>query len=305
MSKKISPCIKSLLRPVKWWLILNIVWPIRKNKLLHTLVMEPLETLKYIEQKNCSFVRFGDGELDIIFGHQGPKFQNNQPELSSKLRYIFNHPKPNLLICVPEALNWKELTKYNRHHEYFWKRFLLINSSNFAQIINPSYHYGCTQITRPYIGLKDRSTSTDIFAYFKKLFSNRKVVIVEGQKTRFGVGNDLLDNALSVQRILGPVRNAFSQIHLICEECVKQPKDVLFLVALGPAAKPLIFELVNLGYQAFDVGHLDIEYECFIRKVDKMIPIPGKWTNEAELSFQDEMINLEKYNSEIISIVED
>ena len=125
-------------------------------------------------------------------------------------------------------------------------------------------------------------------------------MIVEGEKTRFGVGNDLLDRAISVKRILGPAVNAFDQSGRILAECVKQPKSSLFLVSLGPAAKPIVDELTSKGYQAIDVGHLDLEYEHFLRSADKLITIPGKWTNEAENTFQEWDKDISKYKSEII-----
>lgn len=67
--------IKSFLRPLKHWIILNLVWPIKKSKVPKFNVMSSLDTLDYLIKNQCSLVRFGDGELDIIFGHEGPKFQ--------------------------------------------------------------------------------------------------------------------------------------------------------------------------------------------------------------------------------------
>ena len=70
--------------------------------------------------------------------------------------------------------------------------------------------YGDAEITRPYMELQDKSPSMKIFETFKSIFSEKKIIIIEGEYTRFGVGNDLLKKALSVQRILVPPINAFS-----------------------------------------------------------------------------------------------
>ena len=41
------------------------------------------------------------------------------------------------------------------------------------------------------------------------------------------------------------------------------PKDKLFILALGPMATVLAYDLARLGYRALDLGHIDIEYEWF------------------------------------------
>ena len=45
----------------------------------------------------------------------------------------------------------------------------------------------------------------------KEMWNNIDVLIVEGEHTRFGVGNDLLANAKSVERIICPDKNAFNK----------------------------------------------------------------------------------------------
>gem|GEM_PF-4136669 len=59
-------------------------------------------------------------------------------------------------------------------------------------------------------------------------------------------------------------------------------RDTLILVALGPAGKLLVSDLHGIGYQVIDVGHLDIEYEWFLRKVTREIRVSGKYVNEVD-----------------------
>ena len=54
----------------------------------------------------------------------------------------------------------------------------------------------------------------------------------------------------------------------------------LVLIALGPTATVLAYDLSNLGYQAIDIGHTDIQYELFLRNATDMIQIPYKYVNE-------------------------
>ena len=42
----------------------------------------------------------------------------------------------------------------------------------------------------------------------------------------------------------------------------------------------MAYDLSNLGYQAIDFGHIDIQYELFLRNATDMIQIPHKFVNE-------------------------
>lgn len=74
------------------------------------------------------------------------------------------------------------------------------------------------------------------------------------------MGNDLFDNARSIVRILCPAESAFDRYEEIYNEAIKQPKDKLFLIALGPTAGVLAYDLAMQGYQAIDLGHADLSY---------------------------------------------
>ena len=49
-----------------------------------------------------------------------------------------------------------------------------------------------------------------------------------------------------------------------------------YLIALGPTATVLAYDLFKLGYQSIDIGHLDIEYEWFLRNASSKIAIENK-----------------------------
>ncbi len=106
--------------------------------------------------------------------------------------------------------------------------------------------------------------------YFKKLkeiWKNRDVILFEGQEARLGVANDLLDGAKSISRIIFcPVKNAFNKYDQIVSAFNDISPDKLILIALGPTATVLAYDLCKKGYQAVDFGHISEEYECFLRK---------------------------------------
>ena len=100
----------------------------------------------------------------------------------------------------------------------------------------------------------------------KKIWAGRDVVICEGEGTRFGMFNDLLDGAKSISRIICPARSAFDKYDEILSAFNDISLDRLVLAALGPTATVLAYDLCNKGYQAIDIGAMDLEYEWFLRK---------------------------------------
>jgi hypothetical protein len=66
-------------------------------------------------------------------------------------------------------------------------------------------------------------------------------------------------------------------------------------------ATVLARDLAHNGYQAIDLGHIDIEYEWMLRNATTKIAIPGKFTNEVQGGNQVEEIKDEKYLSQIVA----
>ena len=135
------------------------------------------------------------------------------------------------------------------------------------------------------------------------MWKDRDVVLIEGEKSRVGIGNDFFSEVKSLQRILCPVRDAYSAIDRIYKRVLDFGKDTLILLALGPTATVLAYRLHKAGYQALDIGHMDIEYEWCKLGVEKKIPIKGKYTNESNHNQNLEDECDEGYLSQIVGRV--
>lgn len=141
----------------------------------------------------------------------------------------------------------------------------------------------------------------------QKIWDNRDVVIVEGALTRFGAGNSLLDNACSVKRILCPSEGAFGKYQQILDTCCqfKENDNLLFILALGPTATVLAYDLAKEGYQAVDIGHFDIEYEWYLRGVkEHKVIIKGKYINEVAGGDVPSDIDDSLYSGQVISVIQ-
>jgi len=158
-------------------------------------------------------------------------------------------------------------------------------------MLSPDYEYGDAFISRPYLIFNNYKMSEKWITLLKEVWQKRDVVLIEGEKSRIGVGNDLLDGVNSLKRILCPAENAFDAYQKIIDATVGIPTDTLILVSLGPTAKPLVYDLHARGYQAVDIGHIDMEYEMFIRKSHTLIPVKYKYFNEIEVRTPEDCLD--------------
>lgn len=257
------------------------------------------ETIDKIKQENLSVIRFGDGEVSLIDGLD-LGFQKRSDYLVGKLAEILQVQKVGLLICIPGI--WGNLNvfldfvkDFNIHHLY---RFGHV----YKQLLVPNQVYGDTHMTRFYLAFKDRSHCGQTFKKLFSIWENKDVVLIEGEKSRLGVGNDMFSATRSLRRILCPPENAFAKYEAIKNEALKINKDALVLVSLGPTAKVLAYDLFTAGYRVIDVGHIDMEYEMFLRQADRQEKVAYKYFNEIQ-ERNPEDCNDPAYISQIIAVI--
>lgn len=269
-------------------------------------IMSPEATIKYTEKHKCCIARYGDGEFDLILRTRDLGFQNQSQEISDRLASILSHKSKNLLLCVPRCMN--TIKGCDNHSGSFWIEWG--RNGHHEQIINmirsyagKRYLFGDAQITRPYIDWVTDERARRTFPMLKRLWTDKDIIIVEGEQTRMGVGNDLFDDAKSVKRILAPAVGAFEYCDKIRQAILDHYHGELIIMALGPTATILAAEFAEQGIQALDIGNIDIEYEWFLRKAKTRIAIPGKFTNEAKDGRVFSECMDEKYLEQIIDRV--
>ena len=238
----------------------------------------------------------------MIFG-KGIGFQDYDNKLSQKLIKVLNSNEKNLLIGLNIPYKEKDLQKLTISVRNYWINYLNRYQLNLSQLINKKRKYYSATISRFYMRYKDKSIK-NIKKYIKKLktiWDHKNILIIEGEKSRLGIGNDLFNNVKSIKRIICPVKNAFYVYDKIIKEVKKLKENRLILIALGPTASILAYDLYKLGYQSIDIGHVDIEYEWFIRNCTKVVPIENKYVNEAPIKFIVKKTKLNNYYNQIIS----
>lgn len=268
-----------------------------KNKIPKVLSIE--QTIDLVLEKKLSVIRFGDGEISLIDGTD-LMLQKRTDELSNRLEQIIKTNVEGLLICIPGM--WGRLDIFADYAYYFVMHHLYRCGPVWDKLLSYDKVYGDTNMTRHYLGYKDKSNSGEIFKKIFSFWKNADAVLIEGSGSRLGVGNDMFDNAKSLKRILCPPENAYSKYNEIKNEAKKLGKDRLILLSLGPTAKVLAYDLFKDGYRVIDIGHIDMEYEMFLRKEIKQVKVPYKYFNEIHERNPAECTD-EKYLNQIIATI--
>lgn len=228
------------------------------------------ETIDVLINTDKSLVRFGDAEIRIIEGNT-TKFQEYDSELAGRLYEILQYGQENVLVGIPDIFD--SLEAYTDRSRAFWKMHLFFSRKTYLKYCNTQKEYENAFFSRLYYIYKDKEQSGRWFEKVKEIWRDKDVVIVEGEGTHTGVGNDLMDCAASIERILCPALNAYHFYHEIRQACFRFGKEKLFLLAVGNTAKLLVSDLAKEGYRAVDIGNLDLEYEWYLRRAADKVEI--------------------------------
>lgn len=255
--------------------------------------------LKNILKEKKSLVRFGDGELEIMCERERSWFQTADPELTKRLKEVFESNSRNCLIAVSN--NFGSLECYTEKAADDIRHYLQGKRDELVDLIGTTRIFYDAYVSRPYYMYKGNENAQKIFPLFKMIWQNRNILMIEGTYTRTGINNDLFNNAKSVRRIICPPQGAFNKYSDILE-CVKRNinEEDLILITLGATATVLAYDLSELGYQAIDMGQLDNEYEWYLRRAEDRIPIPGKTVAELLRYHEPQDIISDEYVNQII-----
>jgi len=202
--------------------------------------------------KGYSIVRFGDGELNLIFG-KGIYFQKFDVNLSLRLKKIIrlgiNHEN-NFAVCIQRM-------KYGGK---FWRNYWFWNGGEVCKLLNNKLQYGDLGVSR-HIDLEGFNKLID---YWK----GKKVLVITGQNSKLMKEIKLVEN-LNFKFLLFASTNAFDEYSEILDKTKKHIRENntnLVLVSLGPTSNLLCYDLsMQMKIQSLDIGHLlnTVSYKKF------------------------------------------
>ncbi len=277
-------------------------------------VMTSEATLKVLINTEKSLARYGDAEFCIVSGGF-VTYQDYSPVLQQKLIQVLRNPINSCLVCVPRAFG--DLAMFNHTAREFWRWFMRFHREGLNKLLSEFKfknrdssvarpQLGDAFVSRPYMDYMSKRMSESVFALWKQLFTGKSLLIVEGRYSRLGVGNDLFDAAVSIRRIWCPPLNAFSKYDEIFQAIrTLAKKDEMVLIALGPTATVLAYELAQVGIRALDVGHLDVEYLWMRMRAAKKVPIKGRYVNECNKGWEMVKIAGEEAKLGVVKVIEE
>lgn len=228
------------------------------------------ETIDALIDTDNSLVRFGDGEITLISGIASATQQGNN-ELARRLVQVLESDEDKLLVAIVDGFG--NMGYLHKDSQNFWKKHFLKFRKDYNCYCHPGKVYYNALVSRCYYPMQDRNKCAGWFHKLRDVWMNKKIVIVEGEKTHNGVENDLFSKAVEIKRILCPSQNAYDLYEKIMKACLKFDKEYLFLLSLGAAAKPLAYDLFMNGYRVIDIGNLDLEYEWYRSQAQEKMEI--------------------------------
>ena len=244
-------------------------------------IMTIQETLEKILNEQCSLCRFGDGEFKWMLAIPQNSFQQQSDLLKDCLQHVLRKRDKKFLIALPPYFG--SLLSYNAYAIKYWGKEMSLRRKRIYTLLDSSYEYGNLNVTRFYMDYRDKGHVLAVVKKWRDIFRGRKIVIIEGEYSRLGVGNDLLAQATACYRIICPAVNAFRYRREILQAFLdmKFAHEVLVILALGPTATVLSAELFDYGYQVIDIEHIDVEYMWSLMRAKYKVPVKGRWVNEA------------------------
>ena len=147
-------------------------------------VLNLYDSLYALVDSDKSLARFGDGEFKIMLG-ESINFQKYDPILSKRLCQILGNNLDNIFIGVPDVFGYCD-------GNYF-RRVMVSCRDALYKYMNFEKPYCDAFLTRQ-SKFSSEKMGNDYYGNLKKLWENKDIVIVEGEGSRLGIGNDLFSN---------------------------------------------------------------------------------------------------------------
>ena len=281
---------EKFLNKIDWIYNVNMSKYIKKKLKIN--ILEFHESIDLLIKDKSSLARFGDGEFTLMLNgdflykkNTSLRFQKADPKLKKRMKDILKDKdisKYNLELAIPSYLSNLDEASLVPETYHFWTNYLYNLQYKITGLLRKDYTYIDSLISRFYMDekVKDKNKIQKKVNKLKELWDGENLLIVEGEGSRLGINNDLFDNSLSMKRILCPNNNAFDYYDEILKTALQYGQNKVIILALGPTATVLAYDLAKSGLRALDLGHIDIEYQWFLMKAQEKVAVKGKVITE-------------------------
>ena len=218
------------------------------------------KTIDVLSNQNYSISRYGDGEFNVMRG-ESLKFQKSDPLLATRLDQILKSNQKNHLVGIPSY--FFSLADHPYDAKRYLRRYLVKNRDFIYSMLDFEKTYYDTMISQYSAMKQSQAQLNKYFSLLRRIWDQKDIALVKGVSSETDEKHSIYDNANSIDLILAPSRHAFSNYSSILKELQDQPKDKLLILALGPTATVLAYDLCISGHHALDLGHLAKSYDWF------------------------------------------
>ena len=233
-------------------------------------VLDRLESLTILGSRPKSFARFGDGEVSVMMGRDHI-FQKYDPLLAEKMFQVLRSKRDDLYIGINRmyfhSVMLGSLTeggrKFHRINDGFLRKFFMENTHPEVEYLDAGCFGG-------YFACGDNNLYAELTRMKRKLFEGRKIAVVTGKSVLDKLDYDIFELASSKIIIDAPSKDAFSAYDSILSEISRSvSKDTLICLILGQTATVMAADLTDMGYIAWDTGHIAKDYDFYMKNIEK------------------------------------
>lgn len=216
-------------------------------------VLSSSETLDWLIAHNGSFARLEDEVLSYCMG---TPLDAQEMDEGLRLRLIEILLAPAVEKCLIGVSGSHLQNTIVLHLKTFYLNYLAGSIPLLNKII-----YGDATISRRSVFKQNPIEK------IKTLWQDKDVVFVYGKESRFFIHEELFENVKSYEIVYAPSKNAFSEYDAVLNQCLNHSKTKVFLLACGPTATVLAFDLAKHGYRALDIGELPTSYDAHVNRL--------------------------------------
>lgn len=231
-------------------------------------VLNAEQTIERLTNHPKSYTRYGDGEISIMQGKDQP-FQKYDPVLAEKMLSILKNKRDDLYVGLNQAY-WVSPNEFAERNRRFYRIWGTHYRRFFTEHCDDTAIYLDAAAMGAYYRFDDSYDYEGHYQRIKALFAGKKIAIVAGEGVFEKLSHNVFENAQEQIIVHGLRINAFSEYDALIER-IKQnvPKDYLICLILGQTATAIVPDLTDLGYMAWDVGHIAKDYDAYMTRTEK------------------------------------
>lgn len=247
-------------------LIEEVLYEIPDSNVFRPQIETHDKTVERLVTTSNNIVRFGDGEVAIINGKNIP-FQKYDTDLASKLKEILIKDQANLLVGINFEYYYPfNIYKMNEIPAKFMRTFVPKLRLQFSKYLNKDKKYYSAGFTQLYQLYREYDFERN-FNCLKKIWDNKKIVIVTCENSLKNLKYNIFENAFEIKKEIVPAKDCWSRYEKILNNLKRYDKDYIFILMCGPTAKVLVSDLTFLGYRALDLGHIAKDYDWYKKQI--------------------------------------